>query len=65
MIVIELRGITWWTLDEISEVINQKSPESVRSSVYRAWKREEINNVPQKEKARNLKNTIQGLFILT
>ncbi len=50
IIAIELRVLTWWALDEISEIINPTFPDSVRSSVYRTWKREQINNVPEKEK---------------
>ena len=50
LIAIELRCITWWSLDEITECINYKEPRSIRSAVYRTFKREGINNVPKKEK---------------
>jgi len=65
-IAIELRVLTWWSLDELSEIINPEFPGSVRSSIYRTWRREGINNVPQKERKRlkNLKNTTLDSFIL-
>lgn len=50
LIVVELRVLTWWALDEITEAINPDDPESIRSSVYRTFVREGVNKVPQKEK---------------
>ena len=50
LIAIELRAITWWSLDEISEIINPVEPEKIRSAVYRTFIREGINKVPEKEK---------------
>jgi transposase-like protein len=50
LIAIELRTITWWSLDEITEAVNPLEPEKIRSAVYRTFVRENINKVPQKEK---------------
>jgi len=47
LIAVELRVLTWWSLDEIIEVVN---PEKVRSAVYRTFVREGVNKVPEKEK---------------
>lgn len=50
LIAVELRSLTWWSLDEITEAINPTEPESIRSAVYRTFVRENINQVPKKEK---------------
>lgn len=50
LIAVELRTITWWALDEITEAINPKEPEKIRSAIYRTFVREGINKVPEKEK---------------
>ncbi len=50
LIVINLRTITWWALDEITEAIAPDNPYAVRSAVYRTFVREGINTVPKKEK---------------
>jgi len=50
LIAVELRTITWWSLDEITEAVNPKEPEKIRSAVYRTFVREGINKVPEKEK---------------
>ena len=50
LIAVELRTITWWALDEITEAINPINPEKIRSAVYRTFVREDINRVPEKEK---------------
>jgi len=50
LIAVELRVLTWWALDEITETINFEEPEKIRSAVYRTFVREGINKVPQKEK---------------
>ena len=50
LIAVQLRVLTWWALDEITEAINIKEPEKIRSAVYRTFVREGINKVPQKEK---------------
>ena len=50
LIAINLRWITWWALDEITETINPDEPQKIRSAIYRTFVREGINRVPQKEK---------------
>jgi transposase-like protein len=50
IIAIELRFLTWWALDEITEAINPENPEKIRSAVYRTFVREGINTLPEKEK---------------
>ncbi len=50
LIAIELRTLTWWSLDEITEAVNPLEPERIRSTVYRTFVREGINKVPKKEK---------------
>ena len=49
-IAVELRSLTWWALDDISEAINPEEPKKIRSAVYRTFVREGINKVPEKEK---------------
>jgi transposase-like protein len=55
LIAVELRSITWWALDEITEAINPEEPEKIRSAVYRTFVREGINKVPEKEKEKTKK----------
>lgn len=50
IIAIELRILTWWSLDEITECINPEEPEKIRSAVYRTFVRDQVNTVPEKEK---------------
>lgn len=50
LIAVELRTLTWWALDEITEAITLDDPVALRSAVYRTFVREGINKVPQKEK---------------
>ena len=50
LIAVELRNITWWSLDEITEAVNPVEPEKIRSAVYRSFVREGVNQVPEKEK---------------
>ncbi len=50
LIAIELRVLTWWALDEITEIINPVEPGKIRSAVYRTFVREGINKLPEKEK---------------
>lgn len=50
LIAIELRYLTWWALDEITEAIKPDEPEKIRSAVYRTFVREGVNKVPEKEK---------------
>jgi len=50
IIAINLRALTWWSLDEITEIVNPCDPTRVRSAVYRTFVREGINQAPEKEK---------------
>lgn len=50
LIAVELRTLTWWSLDEITEAVEPVSPEKIRSAVYRTFVREGVNTVPKKEK---------------
>jgi len=50
LIAIELRFLTWWSLDEITESLDPVEPNKIRSAVYRTFVREGINKVPEKEK---------------
>lgn len=50
LIAVELRSLTWWALDEITEAVNPEEPEKIRSAVYRTFVREGINKVLEKEK---------------
>lgn len=61
-IAIELRCMTWWALDELTEAIRPTEPEKIRSAVYRTFVREGINKVPekQKEKAKKFKEYNPG-----
>jgi transposase-like protein len=49
-IIIKIRMMTWWALDEITETFFPENPETRRSAVYRIFVREKINKVPEKEK---------------
>ena len=46
-IAISLRKSTWLPLDEVWEILLEAHPEISRSSVYRTFKNEQINKVPQ------------------
>lgn len=50
LIAVNLRVLTWWSLDEITEAVCPKEPTKIRSAVYRTFVREGINTVPKKEK---------------
>ncbi len=50
LIAVELRTITWWSLDEITEAIRPEEPVKIRSAVYRTFVREKVNTVPKKER---------------
>jgi transposase-like protein len=52
LIATNLRVLTWWALDEITEAVNPCDPTRIRSAVYRTFVREGINKVPEKEKAK-------------
>ena len=49
-IAVELRSLTWWFLDKITEGINLEVSEKIRSENYRTFVTEGINNVSQKKK---------------
>ena len=49
-VVVSIRSMTWWALDEIAEIIKPQAPQTIRSAVYRTFVRECINKVPEKEK---------------
>lgn len=50
LIAVELRVLTWWSVNEISEAIDNEDPLSMRSAIYRTFVREKINTIPKKEK---------------
>ncbi len=50
LIAVELRTITWWSLDEITEAIRPEEPAKIRSAVYRTFVRKKVNTVPKKER---------------
>jgi transposase InsO family protein len=50
LIAVEIRALTWWSLDEVTEAVNPKEPEKIRSAIYRTFVREGINKIPEKEK---------------
>ena len=62
LIAVELRAMTWWALDEITEAIHPEAPEKIRSAVYRTFVREGINQGPvnEKEKAKKFKEYQPG-----
>lgn len=64
LIAVELRSLTWWALDEITEVINPEAPQTIRSAIYRTFVREGVNKVPkkEKEKARKFKEYDPGFL---
>jgi transposase len=66
LIAVELRSITWWSLDEITEVINAKEPEKIRSAVTELlFVRGLIKYLKKKKKKqRNLKNTTLVIYTL-
>jgi transposase-like protein len=49
-LVVHVRSVTWWALDEIVEMIFPTNPTAMRSAVYRTFVRHNINTVPQQEK---------------
>jgi transposase-like protein len=55
LIAVELRTLTWWSLDEIAEAVNPIEPQKIRNAVYRTFVREGVNQVPEKEKEKSKK----------
>jgi transposase-like protein len=64
LVAVEIRSMTWLPLDEITEIINPVAPASIRSAIYRAFLRKEINTVPikEKEKAKKFKEYDPGFL---
>jgi transposase-like protein len=62
IISVELRCLTWWSLDEITEALSPEDPRKIRNAVYRTFVREGINKVPEKikEKAKKFKEYDPG-----
>ena len=62
IILIQIRMLTWWPLDEITETVFPDNPNSKRSAVYRVFKKEGINRMPEeeKEKAKKFKEYEPG-----
>ena len=62
LIAVELRTLTWYALDEITEAIRPTEPEKIRNAIYRTFVREKINKVPvkEKEKAKKFKEYNPG-----
>lgn len=61
-ILIQIRMLTWWALDEITEAFFPEDPLSKRSAVYRVFKKEHINKKPESEneKAKKFKEYEPG-----
>lgn len=49
-LLVSVRTATWWPLDEIVEMIYPQDVKAMRSAVYRVFKTNDINTIPQKEK---------------
>jgi transposase-like protein len=62
LIAVQLRVLTWWSLDEITEAIDSKEPRKIRSAVYRTFVRNQVNRVAEKvkEKAKKFKEYDPG-----
>lgn len=65
-LLIHLRSATWWALDEIVELVYGEESSAKRSAVYRLFKTNNINNVPQekKEEAKKFKEYSPGYLHL-
>lgn len=61
-ILVQVRKLTWWALDEIVEAVFPENPLSKRSAVYRVFVKEDINKKPEeeKEKAKKFKEYEPG-----
>jgi transposase-like protein len=61
-VLVQLRNLTWWSLDEIVESFFTENHQSKRSVVYRLFLKEGINKKPQqeKEKAKKFKEYEPG-----
>jgi len=58
----QVRKLTWWALDEITEAVFHENSLSKRSAVYRVFVKAGINKMPeeQKEKAKKFKEYEPG-----
>jgi len=61
-VLVQIRKLTWWALDEITEAVFPENPLSKRSAVYRVFVKENINKKPkgEKEKAKKFKEYEPG-----
>jgi transposase InsO family protein len=61
-VLVRVRKLTWWSLDEITEAVFPENPLSKRSAVYRVFVKEGINKKPkeEKEKAKKFKKYEPG-----
>jgi transposase-like protein len=66
LILIHLRSTTWWPLDEIVEMVYGDDASSKRTAVYRLFKSNDINTIPQekKEQAKKFKEYSPGYLHL-
>jgi hypothetical protein len=49
-LAISIRTSTWFALDEVWEMLLEQDKSITRSSVYRCFKRNQINKIPEKQK---------------
>jgi transposase-like protein/predicted XRE-type DNA-binding protein len=54
-VLVQVRKLTWWALDEITEAVFPENPLSKRSAVYRVFVKEGINKKPIEEKEKAMK----------
>jgi transposase-like protein len=66
LLLIHLRSATWWALDEISELFYGDDAKTKRSAIYRLFKANNINIVPEekKEQAKKFKEYSPGFLHL-
>lgn len=49
-VLVQIRKLTWWSLDEIAEACFVNNPLSKRSAIYRLFVKAKLNKKPQAEK---------------
>jgi hypothetical protein len=61
-LVISIRKITWLALDEVGEMLFVNNPQITRSSIYRTFCRNHVNQIPheEREKAKKFKEYQPG-----
>lgn len=66
LILIHLRSATWWALDEIVELFYGDDAKTKRSAVYRLFKANDVNKIPEekKEQAKKFKEYSPGYLHL-